>query len=279
MEEGLTSTHQQIVTPNYDHIVLTQEEIELWTAWALRIARKKKDAALNELAYSKKLIQPAKHTTLDYFGLKKFLTDNHNIVDESETDLIARFKESNTDYFIIDDDNLDIFELLLLYFSNDTEFEKSGEYSLKKGILINGPTGCGKTKLMKIFSQNTFRPFQVTPTRTISGSYQSDGVDALIKYSSLLPVYPQLNFGFDAIGHCFDDLGTEDDKKNFGNQINVMQDIIYKVYDQELTGHFHLTTNLGGEEIDEIYGTRIRSRMREMFNQVMFLPTSKDRRK
>lgn len=279
MEEGLTSTHQQIVTPNYDHIVLTQEEIELWTAWALRIARKKKDAALNELAYSKKLIQPAQHIKLDYFALKNFLTEKHNIVDESETDLILQYTDTNTDYFIIDDDNREIFELLVLYFSNDPDFESSGEFSLKKGILINGPTGCGKTKLMKIFSQNTFRPFQVTSTRTISGAYQSDGVDALNKYSSLLPVYPQLNFGFDAIGHCFDDLGTEDDKKNFGNQINVMQDVIYKVYDQELTGHFHLTTNLGGEEIDEIYGTRIRSRMREMFNQVMFLPTSKDRRK
>lgn len=253
--------------------------MEAWTAWALRIARKKKAAALAEIAYSKKLVQPAQHIKLDYDRLKEYLTKKYNIVEESETEKIQEHIDTREEYFVIDDDNREIFEMLLMYFSNDSAFELSGEYSLKKGILINGPTGCGKTKLMKIFSQNTFRPFITTSARAIADAYQEDGVDALNKFSNLLPVYPQRNFGFDAIGHCFDDLGTEDDKKNFGNQVNVLQDIIYKVYDLELTGWFHMTTNLGGVEIDTIYGTRIRSRMREMFNQLMFNPQAKDRRK
>jgi hypothetical protein len=278
LEEGRTSTHQQIVTPNYDHFELNEEEIQAWTEWALRIARKKKAAALAEMAYSKKLIQPSQYRKLDYDQLKDFLTAKYKIVDESEEDQIQKYIDNRDEFFIIDDDNREIFELLLMYFSNDPGFELSGEYSLKKGILINGPTGCGKTKLMKIFSQNTFRPFVTTSVRTIADSYQEDGIDALNKYSSLLPVYPQRNFGYDAIGHCFDDLGTEDDKKNYGNQVNVLQDVIYKVYDQELTGWFHMTTNLGGAEIDVTYGARIRSRMREMFNQIMFAPTAKDRR-
>jgi hypothetical protein len=279
LDEGLTSTPLQIVTPNYDHIILTEEEILAWTEWALRIARKKKDAALNELAYSKKLIEPNQYIKFDYDGLKVFLTEKYNIVEESDTEQIQKHVDAKLEYFVIDDDNREIFEILLMYFSNDPGFELSGEFSFKKGILINGPTGCGKTKLMKIFSLNSFRPFITTAARAVADAYQEDGVDALNKFSSLLPVYPQRNFGHDAIGHCFDDLGTEDDKKNFGNQVNVLQDILYKVYDQELTGWFHMTTNLGGNEIDAIYGNRIRSRMREMYNQLMFAPTAKDRRK
>jgi hypothetical protein len=278
LEDVRTSTPQQVVTPNYDHIELSLEEVELWTAWALRIARKKKAAALAEMAYSKKLIQPSHKVKFSYSQLKEYLTEKFNIVDESETEKIQDYIDFKQEYFVIDEDNKEIFEMLLMYFSNDPAFELSGEYSLKKGILINGPTGCGKTKLMKIFGHNTFRPFITTSARTIADAYQEDGVDALNKYSSLLPVYPQRNFGFDAIGHCFDDLGTEDDKKNYGNQVNVLQDVIYKVYDQELTGWFHMTTNLGGTEIDSIYGARIRSRMREMFNQIMFAPAAKDRR-
>ncbi|TDQ12203.1 hypothetical protein ATK78_1337 [Pedobacter metabolipauper] len=231
------------------------------------------------MAYSKKLIEPSHYIKFNYDGLKDFLTEKYNIVDESETELIEKYEEDNIEYFLIDSDNREIFELLCMYFSEDPAFELSGEYSFKKGIMINGPTGCGKTKLMKIFSSNTFRPFITTSVRSVADAYQEDGIDALNKYSSLIPVYPQRNFGFDAIGHCFDDLGTEDDKKNFGNQVNVLQDIIYKVYDQELTGWFHLTTNLGGKEIDSIYGNRIRSRMREMYNQMMFSPEAKDRRK
>lgn len=279
MDEGLTSTPLQIVTPNYDHIILTEEEIEAWTVWALRLARKKKDAALNEIAYSKKLTEPNQYIKFDYDGLKAFLTERYNIVEESDTEQIQKLIDAKVEYFVIDDDNREIFEILLMYFSNDPGFELSGEFSFKKGILINGPTGCGKTKLMKIFSFNSFRPFITTAARAVADAYQEDGVEALNKYSTLLPVYPQRYFGHDAIGHCFDDLGTEDDKKNFGNQVNVLQDILYKVYDQELTGWFHMTTNLGGNEIDAIYGNRIRSRMREMYNQLMFAPTAKDRRK
>ncbi len=39
----------------------------------------------------------------------------------------------------------------------------------------------------------------------------------------------------------------------------------------------HVTTNLSGDQIEENYGTRVRSRMREMFNMII-LP-GEDRRK
>ncbi len=40
-----------------------------------------------------------------------------------------------------------------------------------------------------------------------------------------------------------------------------------------------LTTNLSASEIEEIYGNRIRSRMRTMFNLIAFSRDSEDKRK
>jgi DNA replication protein DnaC len=40
----------------------------------------------------------------------------------------------------------------------------------------------------------------------------------------------------------------------------------------------HLTTNLSASEIEEMYGNRIRSRMREQFNLIAFNNDSLDKR-
>jgi DNA replication protein DnaC len=40
----------------------------------------------------------------------------------------------------------------------------------------------------------------------------------------------------------------------------------------------HLTTNLSASEIEEKYGNRVRSRMREMFNLVAFDKNVQDKR-
>jgi DNA replication protein DnaC len=41
----------------------------------------------------------------------------------------------------------------------------------------------------------------------------------------------------------------------------------------------HITTNLNSSEIEEIYGTRVRSRLREQFNLIAFSESAKDKRK
>ncbi len=44
-------------------------------------------------------------------------------------------------------------------------------------------------------------------------------------------------------------------------------------------GKTHITTNLNAEELEERYGNRVRSRLREMFNLISFDSSTTDKRK
>jgi DNA replication protein DnaC len=84
---------------------------------------------------------------------------------------------------------------------------------------------------------------------------------------------------------CFDDLGTESNLKYFGNECNVMGEILLRRYDafthpdQSRRTKTHLTTNLSASEIEQYYGNRIRSRLRESFNLIAFNNISRDNRR
>ena len=79
---------------------------------------------------------------------------------------------------------------------------------------------------------------------------------------------------------CFDDLGTGSTSKYFGNDCNVMAEILLTRYDLfKEKGIIHITTNLSAAEIESQYGNRFCSRMREMFNLFGYEETSNDKRK
>ena len=115
-------------------------------------------------------------------------------------------------------------------------------------------------------------------TRTISLEFQEDGYPVIQRYSTQSfhrrggESYPKI--------YCFDDLGVEQPLKHYGNQCNIMAEILLSRYD--LFVHHgmltHLTTNLSASEIEQAYGNRVRSRMREMFNLVAFDREVKDKR-
>jgi DNA replication protein DnaC len=78
----------------------------------------------------------------------------------------------------------------------------------------------------------------------------------------------------------FDDLGLEQTPKYYGNECNVIAEILLNRYDLFVSKRMmtHITTNLSASELESIYGNRIRSRMREMFNLVAFDRNAKDKR-
>lgn len=172
--------------------------------------------------------------------------------------------------FLIDNDNREIIFLLCCYFTNDKRFEDAG-YDLNKGICLAGNPGRGKSWLMKIFGKNTRQSFYIRGCKEVSLRYQKEGALVLEEFSN--PIKAAYNdkdvFFQKEIGICFSDLGTEAVKKNFGNEVNVMEDILFERDRNNLRKDLtHMETNLNGDEIEAFYGIRIRSRIREMFNWI-----------
>lgn len=177
----------------------------------------------------------------------------------------------------LDDENRNQIILLCQYFTADPAFEAEGR-SLKKGLNLTGPIGCGKTFLMNLLRMNQASSFRVVSTQNLAALYAQHGDEAISQYGKLLRT-PVNYYGQTEIGTCFDDLGTEDVAQSFGNRVNVMSRLLLSIYDHGQFNHFHITTNLSAKQIEEVYGSRVRDRMREMFNTIRFDPTSKSRRR
>lgn len=184
-------------------------------------------------------------------------------------------------HFAIDPNDMELIFKLLVYAIGDQENAERHGINLRKGILLTGPIGSGKTALMQLISYFFPRETQcqVKPTREISFEFEKDGF-AVINHYSKGSFVRYANMPFLPKVYCFDDLGLEQTPKYFGNECNVMAEILLNRYDLFISKRMltHITTNLSASELEEIYGNRIRSRMREMFNLVAFDRDTKDKR-
>jgi DNA replication protein DnaC len=168
---------------------------------------------------------------------------------------------------------------LIAYFLKDKPTCFQFNLNLNKGILLSGPIGCGKTSLMNIMKHLTpiEHKFSVKPCRDISFEFIKDGFEIIHKYSKDL----RLREGQPvAVRYCFDDLGVEQNLKYYGNECNVMAEILLSRYDIFTAKKIqtHITTNLSASEIENFYGNRVRSRMRAMFNLIAYEKTILDKR-
>uniref|UniRef100_UPI004049924B ATPase n=1 Tax=Flavobacterium sp. TaxID=239 RepID=UPI004049924B len=178
--------------------------------------------------------------------------------------------------FKIYENDLPIIKKMLIYAIRDEASAKAMNIDIHKGIIISGPVGCGKTSLM--FLLNYFFPkgqaYQMKPCRDIAFEFASKGFEALKPYTKLNGLQSRINT------FCFDDLGTEKQIKHFGNECNVMAEIILSRYESFIENKTmtHVTTNLSASELEVFYGDRVRSRMRQMFNLIPFALDSEDKR-
>lgn len=174
--------------------------------------------------------------------------------------------------FRLFEEDKDILLKLCSYFIRDQQNCKRFGIDIEKGILLTGPVGCGKTSLMKLLRHIVpfQRPYEIIPCRNVTFSFNHLGFKTIEEYG---------NTKF----FCFDDLGIEPPGRFYGKDLNVMGEVLlsrYELYQQ--TKHklkTHATTNLNAEELEERYGNRVRSRMRELFNLVAFDKGAGDKRK
>lgn len=165
---------------------------------------------------------------------------------------------------------------LLIYFIKDQKWALELKIDLGKGILLSGPVGCGKTSIMSLLRLFSYvsQDYKIKTCREVSFEFAKNGFEALHPYTQKMSGKSRLT------GYCFDDLGAEQQIKHFGNDCNVMAEILISRYEQfvENKSVTHITTNLSASEIENLYGNRLRSRMRNMFNLISFNPHSVDKR-
>lgn len=143
--------------------------------------------------------------------------------------------------------------------------------------MLSGPIGCGKTSIMHLLKPFMYQKYEykIKTCREISYEFAKNGYEALQPYTMKTMNQARLS------GFCFDDLGTEQQIKHFGNDCNVMAEILISRYENFIENNSitHITTNLSASEIEKHYGNRLRSRMRNMFNLISFQSESLDKRK
>ena len=177
-------------------------------------------------------------------------------------------KQQFGDKFHFIEDDLNNIKKLICYFLRDEVMAANFNIDLEKGILLSGPVGCGKTTLMTLMRNvaQLNNKFILKTCRDISFEFIKDGYQTIQKYSN--GNYSQSEYR----NYCFDDLGVETNLKYYGNECNVMAEILLSRYDMFISNKkfTHITTNLSATEIETAYGNRVRSRLREMCNLVAF---------
>lgn len=262
---------QEEVLESYKHIILTHEEEIDGLIWA-----KIRKQNLLEATRIKEIQEEN----------RKALTDYNWSVEQTKAYMLFRAGILFHKQFVIDRNNSILFDLLCEYFSNDPVFEIHAKQlgmeniSLKKGLLLAGNFGTGKTWMMQLFSKNQRQVFHIRNAKYIADAFGTDGEVVSETFSELIknPVNDRDCFFHTYSGLCIDDMGTEGLKNHYGNKKNVIGDLIESRYFKKNTGvYLHSTTNLSVKELERFYGERVTSRMREIFNFIEVI--GEDRRK
>ncbi len=193
----------------------------------------------------------------------------------------SKGKEMFGEHFQIIPEDYELVQKLITWFMQDEQQAQKIGINLQKGILLSGPIGCGKTSLMAIMRMmvQQQRRFGIKSCREITFDFIKDGYEIIQRYSTF--AYNNMTTPPSPYTFCFDDLGAENALRYYGNQCNVMGEILLSRYDHYINNHMitHATTNLSASELESYYGNRVRSRMREMFNLIAFNSNSHDKRK
>lgn len=165
---------------------------------------------------------------------------------------------SEVDYgkpLIVNDQTMQIIKPLCYFLSNDERFETELGYSLRKGIMFRGIAGLGKTHIVRCAANNERNPIFVVSMLEISDEVRLDGAYELpIGYSKFY----------------LDDVGSEEAMvNNYGSRINWFKNFIELFYlKSQNYNRLIVSTNNTAQQIEERYGFRVRSRMKDMFNVI-----------
>lgn len=129
----------------------------------------------------------------------------------------------------------------------------------KKGVLLLGDIGTGKSTLIRALNEFYKRTNQIskrfieTSAIKITSKYTEVGDD----------VFELLGNAYN-YNYYIDDLGLESDASYFGNKLDVLKNAILIRYDIREKAKTFITTNLSINEIEQRYGKQVIDRLKEM---------------
>ena len=151
-----------------------------------------------------------------------------------------------------------------IYQSTYNYFVKRSKGKVKKGLLVIGGLGVGKSAMMKIMQ----RIFKDTDSRfRWVNSYDLKDLSELYTVSKM-DLY-------------IDDIGIAVDVKRYGNTVNIITEILMERYDLFINSGFktHISSNLltaiasdnnSVPTLKSVYGARILDRIKEMTDVIKF---------
>lgn len=213
-----------------------------------------------------KIIEGGTEYTLGSFNGKTLSYDFPKMLDYLQVKGKLIFGKS----FKIYPSDHDILFKLCNYYIRDEKFCKKFGLDPRKGLLLSGPVGCGKTSFLKLLRYLVphQRSYEVIPCRNIVFGFNHIGYKTIEDYGNNSFI-------------CFDDMGVEPVGRHYGKDCNVIGEIMLSRYELYLQHRIktHATTNLNAEELEHRYGQRVRSRMRQLFNLIAFDANTPDKRK
>lgn len=182
-------------------------------------------------------------------------------------------------HFMLHREDLPVLVPIIAWMLRDEDVATQFSIDLKKGIFLSGPIGVGKTQIMKLMRYLTApsEDYKVLSCTKLALDFGRTGTNIIhdYTYGSFKP--PDNS----PLAYCFDDLGKEIVVKHYGTTCQVMQQILLARYELFIQSGMitHATSSLHTLQIEERYGTEIRSRLREMFNRIGFEKEATDKRK
>lgn len=137
---------------------------------------------------------------------------------------------------------------------------------LEKGLLIQGPTGTGKTLAMQVMSvYRTIDDIKFVRNGTLyKMNFDICNVNDIIT-CFIDSAFDGIQIYSNRYVTCIDDIGNEVDQvKHYGNTLDVIGHILSERYSKRLLTFG--TTNYTNQMIEQKYGDRVMSRMYALFN-------------
>ncbi|MBV6654220.1 MAG: hypothetical protein KI786_10715 [Mameliella sp.] len=147
-----------------------------------------------------------------------------------------------------------VFNNLVKYIAADN----SCEWPLDKGLYLFGQTGVGKTLMLNVANKmfahlDKDRTFKVYAADKVAIDVNKEGGAGLSKFTTQSAL--------------IDDVGIEPlHVQYFGSEFVPIESLVYQRYRRFSNSGLltHFTSNLGPDEVEERYGTRVHSRISQM---------------